>query len=337
MGGKALKIYGVNTERKTTAEFYKIGGEIQKQVAIDFNNEIETSIVTCYHTKDSHGDLDLLVKINDNLNIDFKKYINDTFKPNAISVNDGVYSFDYDNFQIDFNLIPEISWNTAKIYYSYDPIGNIMGKVYHKFGLSYGWNGLVYKFRNFNGRLSKNILISTNIRKIFEFAGYDYDRYQLGFETLEDIFKFAINNPYFDTKVFQFENLNRIDRKRNVRRSSYNQFLNYLNDNNINVRYNFKDKNEYIGEIDKYFEESKLIENLNELKRIDEMNKIISHKFNGDMIMSWIGDLNGKELGYAIHKFKEKLGDDFNSFILNNNYNTIRDKFLMVYNDECEE
>lgn len=336
MGGSALAKYGITTERKNTKDFQRIGREIQERIAIDFNNEIETSIVVCYHTKPSHGDLDLLVKTPDGCDINFIKYIEDTFIPRAISSNDGVFSFDYDNFQIDFNLIPSKYWETAKTYYSYDPIGNIMGKVYHKFGLSYGWNGLVYKFRNFNGRLSKNILISTDARKIFEFAGYDYDRYLKGFETLEDIFDFAINNPYFDTEVFQFNNLNRIDRKRNLRRNSYRLFLKYINDNDIQIRYDFKPKDEYLEDIDNYFSESNLLNKLKELNEIDSKNKIISQKFNGDIIMSWIDDLNGNELGRAINLFKTTLGDDFESFILNNDHNTIRNKFLNIYYNGSE-
>ncbi|MFW6242716.1 MAG: hypothetical protein ACOC2W_01000 [bacterium] len=336
MGGNALKKHGIFTERKTTEEFQRIADEIQKQVAIDFNNKIDTSIVTCYHNKPTHGDLDILVKTIDGFNINFKNYIEDTFKPRAIHVNDGVYSFDYDNFQIDFNLIPEKYFKTANVYYSYDPIGNIMGKVYHKFGLSYGWKGLSYKFRNFNGRLTQDIIVSTDTRKIFEFAGYDYDRYLKGFDDLEDIFEFVINNPYFDTEVFQFNNLNRIDRKRNLRRHSYHLFLNYLNENNINYRYDFKNKEDYLYDIDDYFPESKLLNKIDSLYELDSRNQIIANKFNGDLIMSWINDLTGKELGIKINEFKTELGDDFEWFILNSDEDTIRREFIKFYNNEFE-
>ena len=77
---------------------------------------------------------------------------------------------DIQNFQIDFIKITNESWDTARVYYSYDPLGNIMGKAYHKFGLSYGWDGLYYKFRNFNGKYSQDLLISTDPEKIFAFG-----------------------------------------------------------------------------------------------------------------------------------------------------------------------
>ena len=180
MGGKALNKYGITTERKNTEEFQRIGKEIQEQIAFDFDFPVETEVVTCYHTKPDHGDLDLLIKIGDrfhNAGIDLKEYIRIAFAPQAIHNNGGVYSFDYQNFQIDFIPIRESRWETAKVYYSYDPLGNIMGKTFHKFGLSYGWEGLFYKFRNFNGRLAKNILLTNDVERIFAFGGYDYQRY----------------------------------------------------------------------------------------------------------------------------------------------------------------
>ena len=338
MGGKALNKYGVYTERKNTEEFLRIGREIQEHIQFDFEFPVEMHVVTCYHTKPDHGDLDLLIKIDSNFHnsgTNLREYIAIAFNPHAIHNNGGVYSFDYDNFQIDFIPVKESKWETAKTYYSYDPLGNIMGKTFHKFGLSYGWDGLFYKFRNFNGRLAQNILLTNDARRIFEFGGYDYDRYLQGFETLEDIMKFAINCKYFDTQIFQMDNLKSIDKKRNRKRGSYHVFLKYLKDNNINVRYPFeKDKTFYLPMINRSFPEARLLEKLNELKVKDNHNKILSHKFNGDMVMSWLPDLMGKELGNAIREFKESLGEDYDEFILNSDYNTIRERFMNTYNGE---
>ena len=133
MGGKALNKYGVHTERKNTEEFLGIGNLLQTRLLTELF--ISTAIVTCYHTKADHGDLDLLIKMTPNLNINWVNYIRNTFKPQAINSNGGVYSFDFDGFQIDFIPIAEDKWEIAQVYYSYDPLGNIMGKTFHKFGL----------------------------------------------------------------------------------------------------------------------------------------------------------------------------------------------------------
>jgi len=337
MGGKALNKYGITTERKGTADFLRIGMEIRDQIGYDFDYKVDTEIVTCYHTKPDHGDLDLLIKMDDyfhKLEIDLRIYIKEAFNPQAIHNNGGVYSFDYQNFQVDFIPVKESKWETAKVYYSYDPLGNIMGKTFHKFGLSYGWDGLFYKFRNFNGRNSQNILLTNDARKIYEFGDYDYDRYLQGFETLEDILKFAINCKYFDTEIFQMDNLKSIDKKRNRKRGSYHIFLKYLKDNDINIRYDFlEDKELYLPMVDRHFPEAKLLEKLSGLQAKDRQDKILSQKFNGDIVMTWLPHLMGKELGQAIRNFKESLGDDYDEFILNSNYDRIREQFLYTYNE----
>jgi hypothetical protein len=330
MGGKALKY--AYTERKNTTEFLRIGNEIKNKILIDL--KLESTVLKCYQNKETHGDLDLLIKIPFNNNINIRKYIIDSFKPNQIISNGGVYSFDNQSFQIDFIPIMEDKWDIAQTYGFFDPLGNIMGKTFHKFGLCYGWDGLHYKFRNFNGRLSQNVLLSTDPRKIFEFGGYDYDRYLEGFETLEDIIRFTINSKYFDAEMFQMKNLKHIDKKRNRKRGSYHVFLKYLEDHGIHHKYEFdSNKENYLPTINEKFPEAKLLEKLNTLKARDRQNKILSQKFNGDIVMSWLPNLMGKELGHAMTKFRESLGEDYEDFILSNDYGVIREHFMNVYND----
>jgi hypothetical protein len=331
MGGKALNKYGVFTERKNTEEFHRIG--VQLQYKIQMTLDLKSEVVTCYYTKADHGDLDLLISVPTGRGIDWNNYIHEKFKPQAIYSNGGVYSFDYQNFQIDFIPISQSKWEIAKVYYSYDPLGNCMGKTFHKFGLSYGWDGLFYKFRNFNGVNSKNILITTDARKIFEFGGYDYDRYLKGFDTLEDIFKFVIDGKYFDSEMFQMENLKSIDKKRNRKRGSYHLFLNYLKDNNIDIKHNFYEYKElYIPDIGQFFPEAELLLKLDQLKKEDDLNKAVTEKFNGNIIMQWLPNLKGKELGQMIDKFKDCLGVSYNNFILNSSIEDIKYYFMKIYN-----
>lgn len=333
MGGNALNKYGVFTKRKDTITFNYIGKTLSDKLYTDFN--LETAIVKCYHEKNDHGDLDLLIKITDDFsskNINLKDYIQETFSPNAIHYNAGVYSFDYEDFQIDFISIKESNWEIANTYYAFDPLSNIMGKTFHKFNLSYGWEGLYYKFRNFNGVNSHNILISKDPKKILDFGGYDYDRYCQGFKTLEEIFQYVISSKYFNTETLQFENLNQIDRKRNRKRKSFNEFLLYIKDNYIKSNYFFNEnKDSYIPMINDYFPEANLLEELKILNEKNNINKILAEKFNGNIIMTWIPDLQGKELGNVIRLFKLELGDDYDNFILNNDIKIICKKFMFVY------
>jgi hypothetical protein len=333
MGGKALNKYGVHTERKNTEEFNQIRQELIFKIAFDLG--IYSNVVKCYHTKADHGDLDLLMQMSPDKNVNWREYIQKAFNPQAIHNNGGVFSFDYKNFQVDIIPIKEDKWKIANVYYSYDPLGNIMGKTFHKFGLSYGWDGLHYKYRNFRGTNSENILLSTDPKRIFEFGGYNYNRYLQGFETLEDIFEFAVDCVNFDTEIFQMENLKSIDKKRNRKRGSYHLFLKYLKDNDILISKDFEtDKSNYITAIDYYFPEAKLWEKLEELQDKDRVDKYMSQKFNGDIVMAWLPNLQGKELGAAISKFKNHFAseDNFRTFVIDSDYETIRRNFMRIYN-----
>jgi DNA polymerase/3'-5' exonuclease PolX len=126
MGGKALSKYGVETERKTTPEFLKIAEYFQNKIEKDLG--LETHIIEFFRQKETHGDLDVLIKL-DRADVNLKKYIEDNIETKAINNNNGVVSFEYDNFQIDFIPIKPIDWESSKIYMDFDPTGNLMGKT----------------------------------------------------------------------------------------------------------------------------------------------------------------------------------------------------------------
>lgn len=333
MGGRALLQYGIETERKTTEEFRIIGSQIKTKVILDLG--AEATVVKCYRSKETHGDLDLLIKVDRALHergINLKEYVKDTFKPNAINNNNGVISFDYHNFQVDLIPMKESNWEIAQVYFSYDPLGNAMGKTFHKLNLSYGWDGLKYKYRNFNGRNSHDITISKDPRKIFEFGGFDYDRYLKGFDNIEEIFDFIISGKYFNIDIFRMENLNHIDRKRNRKRKSYHEFLNYVEEKNINKFYSFfSDKSLYLQIINQEFPEAKIFDKLAELDKKNEVNKQLHDKFNGNLVREWVTTLEGKELGHAIYNFQMYLGENWKEVLLEMTPEQVRKKFLEFY------
>lgn len=332
MGGRALK--NTYTERKEMVEYNSICEDIKSILQKELNTEIH--IVQSYRNKKSHGDLDVLIKVTHELHnkgIHFVDFIKKTFNPNEIYNNGGVVSFDYRQFQIDFIFVNESNWEVSITFFDFDPSGNLMSKVSKKFGLKYGFDGLHYPFRNFNGRLSEDIVISKNNRKIFEFLGYDYDIFLKGFDDLVEIFHFVIESKYFDSEVFQMENLNQIDRKRNRKRQTYQQFLEFIKTENINKTYSFKKKEDYILDIAEYFPESDLINKLKELEIKDGQNKEMNSKFNGKLVMSMYPDLKGKELGNMITNFMKSF-DNYRDFVLQNTSEEIMNKFQIFYEKE---
>lgn len=342
MGGNALNTI---TERKSTEQFNRIASEIMPIL----NKELgtDTYIPTCYRTKDSHGDMDILVRVDSNFekkNIDVVELITKLFEPNDIyysrsSKNTDKFdknelvtlSFDYDNFQIDLIFVKDKNWEFATRWFSYDPFPNCAGKVAHQFGLKFSWEGLKLPYRKYDGKLSKNIIITTDHKKAVEFLGFDYDRYEKGFDTLQEIFDYIIGCKYFDSDIFKFENLNHIDRKRNLKRGTYKQFLKYIDDNGIFRRYSFDGDN--IKLINKAFPESNLI---NKLKKFEsEYNKDVEirSKFNGKLVMFKYPFLKGIELGTVMKEFKSSF-DNFNDFAMSNTSEQIMkyfDEFIKNY------
>lgn len=332
MGGNALK---VETVRKTTEEFNRIVSEIVPIIESKLNTE--TFIVKCFRNKETHGDMDILVKIGeDQQGIDYKKFVSETFNPRDIHKNSDVVSFDYDNFQIDFISISESNWEVAKTWYSYDPFSNLVGKAVHKFGLKYGHSGLRFPFRNFSGRMTKDIVISKSPEKIFEFLGYDFERFDKGFDTLQEIFDFIIDNKYFNYTSFLMENLNQIDRKRNKKRPTYQMFLKYMKDNDIKVEYDFDpDKSVYIDMIEDFFPESNLRGEIEKLTKSDEENYTIRKKFGGKSIMKVYPGLEGIELGRVMDQFYKSF-EDFRSFALEHSGEEIMKEFIKFYETKKE-
>jgi len=186
-----------------------------------------------------------------------------------------------------------------------------------------------------DGINSADIFITADVRKIFEFGGYDYDRYLKGFENLEEIYQFCIDGKYFNIETFKMENLTQIDRKRNRKRLSYHKFLEYVGESNITKAFEFNsDKDSYLPMIEAYFPEANLMEKLNALREEDRINKLVNDKFNGNIVMEWIPDLAGRKLGFAMGRFKDELGVDYKNYILVTDTETVKAKFLELYHGE---
>lgn len=302
MGRRALK--NVTTRRYGADEYDALASRMKTYVSHLFGTRVH--VVQAYRQKETHGDMDILL-YNDNSFGNVKDMINEYFKPGEIHCNGGTYSFDYEELQIDIILVVPDHWDTSVVFFDYDPSGNLMGKIAHKFGLKYGFQGLVYPYRTTYGTEFGNITVSTDNRKIFEFLGFDYDVFLAGFDTKQEIFDYVANNKYFDPQNFLIENLNSIDRKRNKKRATYQEFLAYINaqveaGRKWNQTFD-ENKEKYLPYINEAFPEAGIYDEINKYKGSEARRIAAYQKFNGDIINVRYG-IGGIELGKFITGFK---------------------------------
>lgn len=309
MGGKALK--STFTRRYNKDEYFELRREILRKLT---KINLIGRDIPAYRLKDSFGDMDILI-LNDGNIKNIKELIQIHFNPSEMHFNGNVWSFDYKELQIDFILTPTRNWETAYNFFSWNDLGNLIGKIAHKFNLKYGFEGLVFKYRLDNDKTLGEIVLSKNTETILEFLGFDYNKWCQGFDTMEEIFDYVINSKYFSIDIFKFENLNHIDKKRNKKRKMYNQFLQYVTKNELNLpNYQFEsDKSKYYSKIEATF--PGFLSKLEKFQEKEQIRKKIASKFNGNLIMEKYG-YTGNELGKIISDFKAIYSSNFSHYIL---------------------
>lgn len=249
MGGNAIdQTYDSKPGRKPADEYFRI----MERTCWKLNNMFPwslTSAVRAYHTKSSFGDGDILLD-RDELPPNWIRLVHSMFSPQNMVINrfkgtplsykwnDEVppaspecfsVSFDVQGLQVDLILVDREEFHTARVYYAFNDLGNFMGRIAERMGFTYGWNGF-WKEVRYQGEVVDKLLVSRDSRKVFEFLGYDYDRFKQGFDTLEDVYQFAASTKYFNRHPFLLENRNHKSRVRDAKRASYNGFLEWMKD-----------------------------------------------------------------------------------------------------------
>lgn len=312
MGGNALNRYNVYTDR--------IDKETYDAIVLKIKEQLDYDGIICYipeviNDKSDFGDIDILIKDHSSM----YNYIKYVFKPDAIYANDKFFSFNVKylgvNVQIDFINIPERCWD-MKVYYTNDPVGNLMGNLARGVGLFYGDCGLYYKYNSSILNGTSVLFISRNPEEIFKFYGLDYERFLNGFDDVMDIYSYIINSRLFVKSLYQYENLSHNDRNRKSRRDNYNYFLSYIYDKNFPDQIKDLDKFDLFSEVKKYFNVD-IDVFISSIKEKEKYKMKIKNKYNGKLILEKF-PLEKKELGFYMNKFKNKFKteEEFNEFVL---------------------
>lgn len=317
MGGKAFQqSLGIKGNRLDACQYHLIGQKIHPALEKLFG---QVHLVRAYHNKSTFGDQDWIVSkvLHQNFG-SLKKQLYEKFHldDKLIHQNSNVYSLLIDGFQIDISLVSEKYFDACFFYMDDSPAGNALGKLYHKFGASYGVKGLYYTLRdNHNTYKLGEIELSLDNSKICNFLGLDYVKKDNGFKEEEDIFQWICSSKYFDHRIFAFENMNHIARVRDRKRPDYQRLLKYIDERFKGKVYDFPLKTDGVNILNDYFPESNLLEKIQELKNRETQRKEISGKFNGHLIMEITG-AKGKELSQIMYNYKDyrNIFSDFKTF-----------------------
>jgi len=132
----------------------------------------------------------------------------------------GVINTIIDDIKIDFVKTSEKNWSYVFHYYSWNILHVLVDILfYENFHLKYEKNGLKYKYEN------KLINITNNLHDIFNFLELKFFMVYKGFPTLESIFMFIENSPYYDTKYFTMENFEIYDKNFKYNKQMYEKFI----------------------------------------------------------------------------------------------------------------
>lgn len=310
MGGNALAPFGAR--RYERAEYLELSEKVLEVLYPVVPDERAVEIPS-YKNKQSFGDMDILV-LNpwapQNYNLVQEAFDEYNGKASPSCRNGEVLSIMFEELQVDIIPMPEMYFDTAHMYYSYNDLGNLMGKLFHKFGLKYGHRGLTLPLRD-GDHMFEEVPVSQDGYEIFGFLGLSYKRFCQGFDELEDIFKFVMSSPYFSTEPFQYENLNHTNRIRDKKRSTYHAFLEYIKDEPCRYDYH-RDKDAYLDGIFDHF--PGVEEKCKEAQARLEHAKAVKEHFNGELVSEWTG-LTGHRLGKFMYTLRSDRGH-FSKWVL---------------------
>lgn len=313
MGGNIWKDTSTRLEKQDYLALVKEIKDLFSQYGRD--NFFDTKFV---EEKSSFGDLDILVPSS--LKDAVSNYI--SYLDYPINYNGDVISILYKNFQIDFIFIPDNSFEYSKHYFSWNDLGNFIGRVAKSLGFKHGHLGLQYKQMK-GDRVLFNHVLSTNYYDILNILELDVSVFDKGFKTFNEMFEWVSSSPYFDSSLFMFSNLNNRNRVRDKKRKIYNMFLSFLESRDPifpTKRYTL----ENILQTFPWLENRLASVNLEE-----EIREHVSNKFNGNLVLKLIPDINDLDIGNIIKSVKSM--DNYSMFILNSSDKDIEHLILNTY------
>ena len=298
MGGNAFD----GAESLTAEEYRDVCAHLVTSLDEIMVHGCHFAIPQSVREKETHGDIDVLVYsrgVEDafrhlNTFFDVRQYIKNPSGYNVLL-------FIRDKYvQVDLNKVSMEDFNFAYDYFSWNDLGNLIGRIAHRQGLKFGHDGLWYIYRD-GDQLLGEVLITGSYLDALEYLGFDSQQYEDGFDTFEDMFRWVETSQYFEPCAFPLEHRNHQARMRDSKRKTYQAFLRRIN---FDGEYVESDKAAWLKEHIKRWPH--LGDAIEKMDAENALNKLAKEKLNG-LIVSQLTGLQGKELGALMQVVKRVL------------------------------
>jgi hypothetical protein len=315
VGGKAIK--SVETRRLKKSEYYPFESKV---LAILRNLLPDNKIASppAYREKSSFGDLDVIISNDNNAKLIMDSFCEDRAFAEVVK-NGNCWSVPWTDFQVDFVFVNPVYFDAMFHYFSYNDIGNLMGRIAKHMGFKLGQDGLSYRFMQ-GTHLFASIHITTDYYAALSFLGLDPERFRAGFNNLDEVFAYVISSPYFSPEIYAFENRNAVDRRRDSQRPNYQAFLAYTQ-----TLYVPKVSVDKPFELERAFIAFPLLKARYDQAIVQLAQKVeIKSKFNGKIVHANT-QLETQALGAFIMYVRSLFEDSdaFNAFILGHSHDQV--------------
>jgi hypothetical protein len=301
MGGN---IFGFTAKRFDKPRLLEIETTFSNFIKNNFP-DTNWKVIPYYFSKKDFGDIDIAVEISFDKKQFIEKFLQESLinESNGIKTNSVSTSFlTIDNEQIDIIFLSKELYQCALTYYSWNDMGTFLGRIAKAHKLKYGFNGLYVDYIEDSVNYGE-IFLTRDPKEIFECFGWDFETYNKGFNTLEDMFDYTISLHNFEPALYNFSE-DELFSKRPV----FIKFYEYLKSKNLlqTPRISKDEMNSARMSILKRFGK---VEAFNALIEKAKHIKQYKLKFNGDICKEITG-LSGVQLGNFIKHFKNMVSSE---------------------------
>lgn len=312
MGGRAILQHGFAEKRLDSAEHARLSRDVEKTLLTLFPGR-QVDAVPSYAQKPDHGDLDVLLE-RDGLPDDYPQQVQQALGSSLALRNGAVTSYEVNGFQVDVITAPSAEYVFSLKYFSYNDLGNLIGRIAHNLGFKFGHDGLFYVVRSpaAETHLLGEIMLTQNFSEALEFLGLSCVRFEQGFDTLEDVFTYVASSRYFQPDFYPLETRSHRARVRDAKRKTYRAFLRCVNNYPAGLT---QTREQALTRAQAFFQDF-APQHVALMTRYMRRQKVRA-RFNGQRVADVTG-LQGKALGKHMRQIGRRFPhpDDLDDFVL---------------------